>query len=133
MHVNFGLISAAPLAVKIHMATVIPAFFLGTWLIFLSAKGAPVHRGVGALYLALMSITALTTLFIHELHPGRFSWIHLLIPVTLFGVVSGLWNIRRGNVRGHKRAMFILYFGALIVAGGFTFVPGRLMNRVFFG
>jgi uncharacterized membrane protein len=133
MHFNPSLIAAAPLAIKIHMATVIPAFFLGSWLIFLSAKGARVHRSMGALYLVLMTVTALTTLFIHEIDPGHFSWIHLLIPVTLFGVVSGLWNIRRRNIRGHQRAMLILYFGALVIAGGFTFTPGRLMHRVFFG
>ena len=32
----------APLAVRIHAATVIPAFGLGTWLIFVSRKGARV-------------------------------------------------------------------------------------------
>jgi uncharacterized membrane protein len=34
----------APLAVKVHLATVLPAFAIGTWQIFLSTKGAPLHR-----------------------------------------------------------------------------------------
>src|SRR5579862_3815673 len=42
----------APFAVKLHLATVVPAFALGTWLIFFSRKGAPVHRALGAIYLA---------------------------------------------------------------------------------
>jgi uncharacterized membrane protein len=30
----------APFAVQLHVATVVPAFLLGTWLIFFSRKGA---------------------------------------------------------------------------------------------
>jgi len=29
--------------------------------------------------------------------------------------------------------MILLYIGALMIAGGFTFVPGRYMYEVFFG
>ena len=93
-HVNFEPLLNAPLAVQIHVATVVPAFVLGTWQIFFSTKGAPLHRAVGYTYLTLMSITAITTLFIHQLNPnGRFfglSWIHLFVPLTLFGVY-GAW------------------------------------------
>jgi uncharacterized membrane protein len=28
--------------------------------------------------------------------------------------------------------MLALYFGALVIAGGFTFIPGRLMHAIFF-
>jgi uncharacterized membrane protein len=35
---------AAPPAVQFHVATGVPAFFIGTWLIFFSAKGARNHR-----------------------------------------------------------------------------------------
>ena len=37
----------APLAIQIHVATVVPAFFLGTWQIFFSHNGAPFHRALG--------------------------------------------------------------------------------------
>jgi len=40
---------------------------------------------------------------------------------------------RRGNIRGHKRSMIGLFAGALIIAGIFTFVPGRIMHAVLFG
>ena len=29
----------APLAVQLHLATVVPAFVLGTWLLFFSTRG----------------------------------------------------------------------------------------------
>ncbi len=133
MSFNFPLIADAAPAIQVHMAAVIPAFFIGSWLIFFSTKGARRHRTLGALYLALMTIAAVTALFIRELHPGRFSWIHLLIPLTLYGVVRSIWALRRHDIRAHRNAMLLLYFGALVIAGGFTLFPGRLLNRVFFG
>jgi uncharacterized membrane protein len=127
---------AAPLAVKIHVATVIPAFLLGTWQLFLSRKGSPAHRVVGSIYLALMAATSIAALFVHEINPdGWMGWspIHLFIPLTVFGIVGGLLAIRRGDIRRHRRAMLLTYFGALVIAGAFTFLPGRIMHAVVFG
>jgi uncharacterized membrane protein len=77
------------------------------------------------------AFTALTTLFIRVIDPGHLSWIHLFIPLTLFSVWRTIVSLRRGNIRGHRNSMLALYFGALIIAGGFTFIPGRLMHAVF--
>jgi hypothetical protein len=41
--VNLEPILSAPLAVRLHFATVVPAFVLGTWLLFFSRKGSPRH------------------------------------------------------------------------------------------
>ena len=130
---NLALIADAPLAVKIHLATVLPAFAIGTWLIFLSTKGARWHRALGAIYLALMTGTAITTFFIRSTNPGHLSPIHLFIPLTLFGVFGALWNVRRGDIKGHRNAMLGLYVGGLLIAGGLTLLPGRLLHHVFFG
>jgi len=130
---NLAPIAAAPLAIKIHLATVIPAFVLGTWLIFLSTKGSRWHRALGGAYLALMTVTAFTTFFIRTINPGHLGLIHLFIPLTLFGVFGALWNVRRGNIKGHRQAMLGLYIGGLLLAGGLTLLPGRLLNHVFFG
>lgn len=130
---NLAPIAAAPLAIKIHLATVLPAFAIGTWLIFGSAKGSTTHRALGATYLVLMTATAAFTVFIRTINPGGFSPVHLFIPLTLYGVFGALWNVHRGNIEGHRRAMLSLYIGGLLLAGGFTLLPGRLMHRVFFG
>ncbi len=130
---NFGLVLTAPLAVQIHLATVVPAFFLGTWLILLSTMGTRPHRMLGAAYMALMTITAISSLFIHEINAGGFSLVHLFVPATLLGVAAGLSSARRGDILAHKRAMFGLYIGGLLIAGALTFAPGRLMHRLFFG
>lgn len=126
-------LAAAPLAIKLHLATVIPAFLIGTWLIFLSVKGKTAHRALGAIYLALMTVTAGAAFFIRSINPGHFSLIHLFVPLTLFSVIGALWFVRRGNIRGHRNAMIGLYVGGLLIAGSLAFMPGRLMHRLIFG
>jgi len=127
----------APFAVKLHLATVVPAFAIGTWLIFFSRKGAPVHRALGAIYLTLMTVTAITTLFVHQLMPRSpffgLSPVHLLVPLTFFAVISALWSARRHDVTGHRRAMISLYVGGMLIAGGLTLLPGRILYRAFIG
>jgi uncharacterized membrane protein len=130
---NLAPLAGAPLAIKIHLATVLPAFAIGTWLIFFSTKGARWHRALGAIYLVLMTVTAITTFFIRSIDPGHLSPIHLFIPLTLFGVFGALWSVRRGNISGHRNAMLGLYFGGLLIAGALTLLPGRLLHHVFFG
>jgi uncharacterized membrane protein len=130
---NLALIADAPLAIKIHLATVIPAFAIGTWLIFFSTKGAPWHRALGAIYLTLMTVTAIAAFFIRSVNPGHLTLIHLFIPLTLFGVFGALWNVRRGNIKGHRNAMLGLYLGGILLAGAFTLLPGRLLHQVFLG
>ena len=129
---NLALVTEAPLAIKIHLARVLPAFAIGTWLIFFSTKGAWWHRRLGAVYLALMTVTAVTTFFIRSINSGGLSPIHLFIPLTFFGVFGALWHITHGNIRGHRNAMLGLYIGGLLIAGGLTLLPGRLLHRVFF-
>jgi uncharacterized membrane protein len=130
---NFAAIGEEPLAIQLHLATVLPAFVIGTWLIFGSRKGSPGHRALGAVYLGLMTVTAIAAFFIRSIDPGRLSLVHLFIPLTLFGVVGALWNVRRGNIKGHRNAMLGVYFGGLVIAGALTLLPGRLLHRVFFG
>jgi uncharacterized membrane protein len=127
----------APLAVQLHVATVVPAAFIGTWLIFFSRKGAPWHRALGYTYLTLIGFTALSTLWVHRLMPNGpffgFSPIHLLVPLTIWGVYNAIAGARAGDIKRHRRAMLTVYIGGILIAGGFTFVPGRIMHAVFFG
>jgi uncharacterized membrane protein len=132
-----SLLLAAPMAVQIHLATVVPAFAISTWQIFFSRKGAPLHRAFGFLYLALMTITAVAALFIHQL-PAMdifhgFGPIHLFVPLTLFGVTGALYGARTHNIPLHRRAMLGVYIGGLLIAGSLAFLPGRLMHAWLFG
>jgi uncharacterized membrane protein len=126
----------ASLAVRIHLVTVIPAFIIGTWLIFFSVKGKVLHRALGYTYLVLMTITATATLFIHETNPSGpfgFSLIHLFVPLTYFGVYGAIANARQHNIAGHRAAMIGLYVGGMLIAGSLAFLPGRIMHSIVFG
>jgi uncharacterized membrane protein len=127
----------APLAVKLHVATVIPAFLIGTYLIFFSRKGAPHHRALGYIYLILMTITSIAALFIHAIMPNSpffgLSPIHLFVPVTLISVAGALHGARTHNIPMHRRAMLGAYIGGILIAGSLAFMPGRIMHTVAFG
>ena len=130
---DFEPILHAPAAMKIHLAAVVPALAIGTWQIFFSVKGAPSHRVLGFAYLLLMTIAAIAAFFIRSLGRGSLTPIHLFIPLTFFGVAAAIFEVRRGRIEGHRRAMLGLYFGGLLLAGTLAFMPGRIMHRVFFG
>ena len=103
---------------------------------FLSRKGAAAHRALGYVYLALMTITAIDAVFIHELMPNApfgLSPIHLLVPLALVSVVQALRAVRRHDIRRHRSAMIRLYVGGILIAGSLTLLPGRLLHAVVFG
>lgn len=119
-----------------HLLTVVPCFLIGTLLLIIK-KGTRVHRGFGRVYMVLMLITATITLFMPaDVGPqflNHFGWIHSFSFLTIWTVPTAYMAIKKGNVKAHKRKMILLYFGAIIIAGGFTFVPGRYLHEVFFG
>jgi len=128
----------APLAVKIHVATVVPAFLIGTYLIFFSRKGAPLHRVLGFTYLTLMTITSIAAIFVHIPNSGLpqlfgFSPIHLFVPLTLFGIVGALRGAWTHNIPQHRGSMLSVYIGGILIAGSLAFMPGRMMHALVFG
>jgi uncharacterized membrane protein len=120
----------------IHLATVVPCFFIGG-LLLLIKKGTGIHRRLGRVYMVLMLITAMVTLFMPA-HVGprilnHFGWIHSFSFLTLYTVPTAYIAIKKGQRKRHMLKMILLYAGAIIIAGGFTFVPGRYLHSVFFG
>jgi uncharacterized membrane protein len=126
------LLQAEPV-IQIHAFAAIGAFALG--LIQLAApKGTLPHRTIGWIWVALMAAIALSSFFIHEIKMvGPFSPIHLLSIFTLIMLPLAVLHARRHNVKQHRGAMIGIFIGALLVAGAFTFVPGRIMHAVAFG
>jgi uncharacterized membrane protein len=45
----------------------------------------------------------------------------------------GVWHARRHAVQRHRWTMISLFTGALVIAGLFAFLPGRIMHAVTFG
>jgi len=130
---NLTPLATAPLAVQIHAVAAIGALVLGALVLF-RRKGTPLHRLMGRLWVVLMLVVATSALFINEIRLiGPFSPIHLFVVVTYGGLAVAIWRIRRGDVVGHRAAMVTLYFGALLLTGAFTLLPGRRMHDVLFG
>jgi uncharacterized membrane protein len=97
-------------------------------------KGTLPHRIVGAVWVLLMAVVCISAFFIHELRIwGPWSPIHLLAISTLVVLPIAVWRAHRHEVARHRRAMLSLFLGALVIAGLFTFLPGRIMHAVLLG
>ena len=126
------LLNAAP-AIPLHAFAAMTAFGLGVVQIA-APKGTLPHRTLGWIWVALMAVVAGSSFWIHELRViGPWSPIHLLSIFTLAMLVRGVWFARNHNVRRHRLTMTITFAGALVIAGLFTFLPGRIMHAVVFG
>jgi uncharacterized membrane protein len=126
------LLSASPV-IQVHAFAAMVAFALG--VVQLAApKGTIPHRTLGWIWVLLMALIAITSFWIHDIRLiGPFSPIHLLSIFTLAMLVVAVLHARRHRVERHRKAMTTIFIGALVVAGLFTFLPGRIMHAVAFG
>ena len=123
----------APPAIPLHAFAAMAAFVLGL-VQFAAAKGTLPHRTLGWIWVALMAAVAASSFWIHQIRMvGPFSPIHLLSIFTLIMLPLAVWRAHIHRVADHRRIMIMLFTGALVLAGLFTLVPGRIMHRVFFG
>jgi uncharacterized membrane protein len=118
--------------IQLHAFAALGALVLGL-VQFTAPKGTIPHRTVGYVWVGLMVITAVTAIFIREINDGGFSWIHILIPLTLVGVVELAVRARRGLTGKHRNTALALFFAALLIPGAFSFMPGRIMLEVVTG
>ena len=129
---NWALLAQASTPIKIHLATILAAFVLGT-IQMVGPKGRTAHRVLGWTIAVLFVTTAIAALFIHGPRQTGFNPLYLFSIWTLIAMPLGVWAARAHKVGFHSRMMNGFYFGSLIVAGAFAFIPGRLMWRLFFG
>ncbi|MCH9664017.1 MAG: DUF2306 domain-containing protein [Gammaproteobacteria bacterium] len=130
---NFAPLLNTYLAVQIHVAAVVVAV-AATAAIILYTKGTGAHKWLGRVFVAAMTLTAVSSFWIRELNRGEFSIIHVISVVTLLGLAGGVYAARQGNVRAHRTSMVSTVVGGLGVAGAFALLsPGRLLSAVFFG
>src|SRR5436190_21462722 len=124
---------AAPAVIQLHAFAALAAFALGA--VQLSApKGTIPHRVFGWVWAGLMLVVVLSSFFIHTIRLwGPWTPIHLLSIFTLIMLPLAVLRARRHQVERHRRAMTRLFAGALVIAGVFTLLPGRIMHEVVFG
>jgi uncharacterized membrane protein len=93
-------------------------------------KGTFPHRLIGWSWVMLMLTVAVNSLFIHKIRMwGPWSPIHLLSILVLVTLPLAVIHARHDIAR-HRIAILMLFTGAPVIAGGFTFLPGRIMHAV---
>lgn len=123
----------AALVIQIHAFAAFAAFALGI-VQLLALKGTLPHRTIGWIWVLPLATIAISSFWIQSIRMfGPFSLIHLLSIFTLITLPLAALAAHRHNVEPHRRAMMGIFFGALVIAGAFTFVPGRIMYAVAFG
>jgi len=126
------LLDATP-AIPLHAFAAMAAFVLG--VVQLAApKGTLPHRTFGWIWVGLMMWVAVSSFWIHQIRlVGPFGPIHLLSILALVSVPCGVWMAHRHQVSVHRLIMISVFSGALVIAGLFTLLPGRIMHAVVFG
>ena len=132
---NLAPLTNAPFAIQLHAYAALAAFVLGI-VQLAGVKGTSRHRALGYAWVGLMLTVAISSFWIHGENLriwGTWSPIHLLSILVLLMLPSAIYFARIHRVRGHKLTMLGIFSGALVVAGLFTLVPGRIMHGVVFG
>lgn len=131
---NWSPLFNSDFAIVSHALLAIASIVLGA-LQFVLPKGTRLHKLIGYVWASMMLYVAASSFFIHEIKliADLFSPIHLLSIYVLFSVTTAVWKARKGDIKGHRQHMIQLYIFALIITGGFTFFPGRIMHQVLFG
>lgn len=126
------LLDAAP-AIPVHAFAAMAALALGI-VQFAAPKGTLPHRTIGWIWVVLMAAVAVSSLWIHQIRLlGPWSPIHLLSIMVLVLLPIAVIAARRHNIRRHRMTMIGIFTGGLVIAGLFTFLPGRIMHAVIFG
>ena len=130
--INFEPLLAAPVQVQIHVACALTAFFIGV-ILLCAPKGFGFHKTMGWTWVVAMGLTALSSFFITGIFENAFSPIHALSAWVLLGLPFGIAAIRRRDIKKHRDSMTGMFTGGMVIAGLFTFLPGRLMWDLFIG
>ena len=129
---SFEPLFNAGIAIQIHVVAATLSFFLGPFILF-KKKGDARHKILGRLWAFTMAVTIASSFFIFGIRTfGLFGPIHIISVLASYSLVRAIHFARIGNIVAHQKNMRGLYFGALIVAGLFTFLPSRIMSEVFF-
>jgi uncharacterized membrane protein len=123
--------SETPASVWFHLVTIATALVL-TPIMLLRQRGDKWHKQTGYIWVIAMFVTAMVSIDIRLINRGGFSIIHLLSVWTIIQCTLILWSARKRNTVRHRSAVRGMVFGALLIAGFFTFPFDRLLGRWLF-
>ena len=122
--------------IAVHMSAAIGAIAIGPfalWARMGSMQRPWLHRAAGYAYVTFMLLAAFTSVFIRDFQLPNlhgFTWIHLLVPVTLTSLCVAFLALMRRDFVTHRITMQILYVSACVIAGGFTLLPSRYLGQL---
>lgn len=122
--------------IAVHMSAAIAAVVIGPFALWARLGRLPrprLHRALGYAWVTLMIAAASSAVFIRDFQLPNiqgYTPIHLLIPITFFGLYRAFAYLLQGRIQGHRKTMQSLYFGACIVAGAFTLLPSRYLGHL---
>lgn len=130
---DFSPLFQSSFVVQIHVYMAVLSLLLGIWIL-LAKKGNNYHRTLGKIWVVCLLGTAISSFWLNGIRLiGPFSPIHLLSVLAIYSVIRAVQHARAGRIQAHQKSMKGLFYYALIGAGLFTFLPGRLMHQLTFG
>lgn len=126
---NIEAFLTAPFVIQLHVASALGALLIGT-VQMVAPKGNLPHRTLGVVFVLLMAVAAISAIFIRQVNGGNFSFIHIFVPLTIIGIFRVVLTARRGDRPRHRSQVRSLFYGALIIPGLLSFIPGRLMYTI---
>ena len=123
-----------PFATHLHLWSALVALGLGPVALYRRRRDIW-HKSAGYAWVSAMALVAGSAFWIEAaILPvaGGFGAIHGLSLVVLYSLWRGVMAARAGDVAAHSGWMRGLYGQALILAGTFTLLPGRVLNGLLF-
>lgn len=129
---SFSPFLDAPLIIQLHVGAALLAILIGPIALYRPQRDR-VHKTIGYVWFLAMACVAVSAFFIHSFPVvGPFSPLHLFAILTLWSLWSALVHVRAGRIAAHRATLRSLYWHGLTIAGLFTFLPGRVTNRMLF-
>jgi len=131
---QYGVNSLGGMVMLSHTAVALVASLLTAWML-LAPKGTATHKTMGRIWSVMLVFIALSSFALRDGFGAAMGWplglgpIHLLSALTIYSVTHGVVAIRRGQIQTHIANMVGVCW-ALLIAGAFTLLPGRLMHQL---
>lgn len=126
------ILTASPF-IQLHIFAAVTALILGPAVLYRRRRDL-LHRRLGYVWVGAMAILAISSFGIpSHFTPIGLGPLHGFAVVTLWSLWAGVRHAIRGNRDAHEAVFRSLYTNGLLIAGAFTFLPGRTMNRAMFG
>ncbi len=123
----------APLPVQVHIIAAVLALILGPVALYRRRRDRT-HKVVGYVWVTAMTVLALGSFLIpSHFTPIGIGPLHGFAVLTLWSLWAGIKAAIARDIDRHEAILRSLYSNGLIIAGAFTFLPGRTLNQMLFG